>query len=240
MPIKTLGLILYAAYHSMQPCETVFVELAKASNPALELKVEQVYLDEFAKAACETSNPDALWLLAKQESNFRFLIVRENSKKPKIHEGQAAINLLAKLKANPDEPRYQSIDIGALQFNWRWHREAFHDDPIAAVAPKAQVDYFLNKYSHYIYKRCDDRWVGCYHNQANPEVGAKYQASVLKRNTKFAILALYYLRDVRLSLSEEERAELPAIETEDFYQVFHLSRSFPLPKKIFDTLATDP
>jgi len=237
MALSTLGIILYVAYQSMQPCEKVFVDLAKISNPGLESNYEQVYLEEFATAACETSNPDALWLLAKQESNFRFMIVRENARKAKIHEGQDAINFLAEMKKKPKAARYQSIDIGALQFNWKWHKGAFENDPIAALSPTTQVNYFIKKYSNEIFKRCEDRWVGCYHNQADEQIGAKYQASVVKRNKKFTLISLNYLNGFRLAMNPDERAKLPAIEKEDFYRVFEIAKSFPLPKKVQGDIA---
>lgn len=232
VPIHTLGLILYAAHFSMQPCNTVFIDLAMASNPALKAGVEQVQLESFAEAACETSNPDMLWLLAKQESNFRFFIVRENKKVAKIHEGQDAVNLLAKLKHDPDSTRYQGIDIGVMQFNWRWHRKGFGDDPLTAVDPAAQVKYFLNKYSGEIFNRCANRWVGCYHNQGNSGLASRYQKSVGTRNKKFTMLVLQYLSDRRQALAQEGQVNLPYIEKDEFYRVFEISKSFPLPRKL--------
>ena len=98
MAMQALSIILYAALHTAQPCEKVFVDTAYSANPALKTE-ERPYLDEFAKAACATSNPDILWLLGLQETAFRFVIIRENKGKTfKITEGPAAFAALKALK----------------------------------------------------------------------------------------------------------------------------------------------
>ncbi len=234
MALKTLSLLFYAAYNAMQPCELVFQETARAANPSLDYSIEQPYLEEFAKAACQTSNPDVLWLLAQQETNFRFAIVRENGPVPLIHEGKDAVEFLKKFKtenANPDSTASRNIDIGVLQFNWNWHSEGFKNDPLKAISPSKQVDYFLQKYGTEIYKRCDDQWVGCYHNQIDKERGTRYQSAVMKKGKTLALRALSYLRDHRALMSKEEKALLPLIRKDEFYQVFEVAKTFPLPRK---------
>jgi len=242
MPLKTLSLLFYAAYNAMQPCEVVFQETAKAANPSIDYAIEQPYLEEFAKAACRTSNPDVLWLLAQQETNFRFAIVRENGPTPTIHQGKDAVEFLKGFKAantDPDSTHSQNIDIGVLQFNWNWHSEGFKNDPMKALSPATQVDYFLQKYGTEIYRRCDDKWVGCYHNQTDKERSTKYQSSVTKKGKTLALRALTFLRDHRKLMSKEEKALLPLIRKEEFYKVFEMAKTFPLPRKQILTFADD-
>lgn len=233
MALKTLSLILYAAYHSQMPCEKVFVDTAKAANIAIDFSAEEKQLEEFAKAACETSNPDIFWLIAQQESNFRFSIVRENGETPKIHKGKDAVQYLENLKAQGDsvDAAMKSVDIGVLQFNWRWHRDGFRKDPMVAVSPKQQVEYFLKQYGQEVFRRCEDRWVGCYHHQTDVDRADKYQSAVQKKSKRFVMLTLYFLRDQRKMLTAEERKMLPPIVKDDFYKVFQLSTGFPLPHK---------
>lgn len=230
MPLKSLSLILYAAYHSLQPCETVFQETAQAANPSVNFKEEQPYLEEFAKAACKTSNPDVLWLIAQQESNFRFTIVRANGAEPKLYRGKEAVNFLKTLRSSSEDPR-PNVDIGVLQFNWGWHKDGFQSNAEAALSPKKQVDYFLKRFGNEIYRRCDDQWVGCYHNQTNQERANRYQSAVLKKGKTLALHSLYWLRNYRKQLTESERQVLPVVKKDDFYRIFETAQGFPLPRR---------
>lgn len=250
MPLKALSLIMYAAYNAMLPCEAVFQETAKAANPAIDFAIEQPYLEEFAKAACQTSNPDILWLIAQQESNFRFAIVRENGPTPHIHKGRDAVDFLKRFKAASEDPNSgmsRNFDIGVLQFNWNWHSDGFKNDPTKALSPRKQVDYFLRKFGSEIFRRCDERWVGCYHNQTDSERAMRYQTAVVKKGKTLALRTLTFLRDYRQSMTAEERKLLPIVLKEDFYKVFELAKTLPLPRKQIlhftddrDALAQDP
>jgi hypothetical protein len=230
MAMQTLSLILYAAYMSLQPCESVFEETAKKANPRVKWEVEGPALTEFAKAACQTSNPDVLWLIAQQESNFRFSIIRINGTEPKILQGEAAQAFLKELKDQPEGTR-TNVDIGALQINWMWHHKGFDSDPLQALSPAKQVDYFLKEFGEEIYRRCDDKWVGCYHNQTSSERSQRYQAAVLKKGKILALKSLYYMRDHRKALSKEERMLLPLVKKDEFYRAFETVGGFPLPRK---------
>jgi hypothetical protein len=240
MELKSLSLILYAAYHSLQPCETIFQETAKAANPTVNFKVEQPYLEEFAKAACKTTNPDVLWLIAQQESNFRFTIIRENGEDAKIHQGEEAIQYLRNLRRTRREQRV-NVDIGVLQFNWAWHKDGFKNDPLLALSPKKQVDYFLKRFGDEIYRRCEDQWVGCYHNQRDQKRANRYQAAVLKKGKLLAMHSLYFLRNHRKQLADSERRLLPLVKKEEFYRIFETAQGFPLPRRhLFDFVDDKP
>ncbi len=233
MEVQAMSILLYTALQSMQPCEKVFVDTAMASNPKFALE-EKTYLEEFAKASCNTSNPDALWLLAYQETNFRFLIVRENLGKDfKITRGNEAIKTLKRLKAETakDKVANLNVDIGVMQFNWRWHGANFEKDPLAALSPKKQVKYLIEKFSPYIYDACDIAWIGCYHNQANVELTGKYFTSVFKKAETLTSLSLKFLKVNRSRLSGEQLDQLPPVRVADIKQSLAYTRSFPRPEQ---------
>lgn len=230
MALQSLSLLLYAAYVSLQPCETLFTETAKSANPKMNWSAEEPYLREFAKAACQTSNPDVLWLIAQQESNFRFQIIRVNGETPKVLEGDEARALLESMRRNP-EANPKNVDIGVLQINWLWHQKGFSQNPELALSPARQVDYFLKEFGVEIERRCDERWVGCYHNQSDPVRSQRYQQAVLKKGKVLALQALYAIRSHRKGLTAEERKVMPAVKKDEFYRVFDSVGGFPLPQK---------
>ncbi|RZA26496.1 MAG: hypothetical protein EOP10_03415 [Proteobacteria bacterium] len=235
MALQSMGIILYSALQTMQPCEKVFADTAIAANPHFKME-EKAYLDEFAKASCATSFPDILWLLAFQETNFRFMIVRENMGVDyRITEGKAAVETLKTLKtANADtlaiRPN-QNVDIGVMQFNWRWHGENFQKDPLLALSPTRQVNYFVEKYSRYIYNVCDQSWVGCYHNQTNLVLSGNYQKSITKKTVVLATHSLRFLKEYRGKLNGELLGSLPSIKLVDIRKNFAYLQSFPKPQR---------
>ncbi|RYZ47824.1 MAG: hypothetical protein EOP07_26525 [Proteobacteria bacterium] len=233
MSSTVMSIILYTAFQAMQPCEKVFVETAKSANPAFKTS-ETAYLDEFAKAACATSNPDILWLLALQETNFRFVIIRENKGKDyAIKEGPSAVAYLKSLKKKSKwkDPPKMNVDIGVMQFNWHWHGKGFDSNPMEALSPKRQVAYFVEKYSKEIYNTCDEGWVGCYHNQSNDKRSSGYQSDISKKTKRLASNALEFLGKYRQTLSGEALEMLPPIVVQQFRDSYAYSKSFPRPKK---------
>ncbi|MDQ3230374.1 MAG: hypothetical protein M3Q07_01025, partial [Pseudobdellovibrionaceae bacterium] len=160
----TLSVILYAAAHAGQNCETVFQETAAKVNPNVMTNGERPYLEELASAACQTTNPDIIWQIVNQESSFRFVIARDNSEEGgRVYRGAAAINFLKDLrrKSPRSKEKAASVDIGAMQFNWAWHQDSFGRDPLRMLSPAAQVEYLLEKFGEHIYQRCSSKWVGC-------------------------------------------------------------------------------
>ena len=242
MALPAMSIILYTALQSMQPCEKVFADTAKAANPTFKSD-EQAYLEEFAKASCETSNPDILWLLALQETNFRFVIVRQNrGQNFKITQGAEAIRTLKelKMKSRSATPPSLNVDIGVMQFNWRWHGQAFGNDPLSAISPKRQVNYFLEKYSRTIYSVCEKGWVGCYHNQSNVKLSTQYQKDITKKTRTLADKSLTFLREHRGQLNGEILGTLPPVIPSDIFKNFAYVRSFPRPlKQTFNKLLAD-
>ncbi len=239
----TLSVILYAAAHAGQNCETVFQETASKVNPEVVSDEERPYLQELAAAACQTTNPDIIWQIVNQESSFRFVIARDNSDgEGKVYRGPAAINFLKDLKkkARQNPEKSANIDIGAMQFNWVWHGNAFDRDPVRMLSPAAQVDYFIEKFGESIYQRCLNKWVGCYHNASDSQRGSRYQSAVLKKGRVLQLEALYFLQASLKAMSSEQKAQLPRIRKDEFYQVLSLSRDMRLPEKELRRFVSNP
>lgn len=233
MSSVTLSVILYAAIHSGQSCETVFQETARAANPGALLKAEQPYLQELAHAACQTNNPDIIWQIVQQESNFRFLIVRQNAGR-RIYRGEEALQYLDRLARNEAD---SNVDVGVMQLNWAWHSEGFRKNPNLMLAPAKQVDYLLDHYGDFIVRRCEERWVGCYHHPYDPVSAARYEKLVQKRGRLLAAETLDFLESSRKAMSPEQKAVLPLIVREEIFEVLDQAKDQPLPQKEFFSVA---
>ncbi|WP_218109985.1 hypothetical protein [Oligoflexus tunisiensis] len=234
---------MYAAAHAGQNCETVFQETAAKVNPNVLTNGERPYLEELAYAACQTTNPDIIWQIANQESSFRFLIARHNTEKgARIYKGTAAVDFLKDLrkKSRKGSAKSSSVDVGAMQFNWSYHQEGFGHDPVRMLSPSAQVEYLLETFGEYIYQRCSSKWVGCYHNASDSELGSRYQKAVRKKGRVLQLQALYYLKGALKEMSPEQKAALPRLRKEEFFQVLNQSRDMPLPEREIRRFVINP
>src|SRR5207244_3667766 len=104
-------------------------------------------------------------------------------------------------------------------------------DPLAALSPKLQVKYFLDKYSRLIYDVCDTAWVGCYHNQTDQALSNNYQKDITKKTVKLANHALNFLRIQRGKLNGELLESLAPVTASDFKTALASVRSFPKPEQ---------
>ncbi len=233
MSSVTLSVILYAAIHSGQSCEKVFEETARTANPGTVLKAEEPYLQELAIAACQTNNPDIIWQIVQQESNFRFLIVRQNAGK-RVYRGEEALQYLDRLAKGEADT---NVDVGVMQLNWTYHRAGFNNSPKQMLLPAEQVDYLLDTFGDFIVRRCSERWIGCYHNPSNQRSAKRYEKLVQKRGKLLAAETIDFLEETRLSMSAEQKADLPPIRREEILEVLNQTRERPLPEKEFFSLA---
>jgi hypothetical protein len=239
----TLSVILYAAAHAGQNCETVFQETAAKVNTHIMSNGERPLLEELAFAACQTTNPDIIWQIVNQESSFRFIIARDNSEEGgRVYRGLAAVNFLKDLQKKSGRPSQKnvSVDIGAMQFNWSWHQKGFGQDPMRMLSPGAQVEYLLEKFGERIYQRCSSQWVGCYHSASDRARGSRYQSEVLKKGRILQLQALFYLKDALKTMSPEQKASLPRLRKDEFYRVLSLSKDMPLPEREFRRFVINP
>jgi hypothetical protein len=230
MPLpSSFGVIFYVAVHTGQSCELAFREMALATGLRMSEAKEASQLKEFAEASCRTSNPDILWQLAYQESNFRFAIARENlgAGLANLYQGEAAMTFL---RAFTPFDLSRNVDIGVLQMNWAYHHNGFQDDPIKALSPSAQVRYFLKSFSPEIFERCHGRWVGCYHTTNDKARAQKYEQDVLEKGRILRLHALRYLRKVRGDLPPRSRQALPTIQKDDVDNLLAFAREVPIPQ----------
>lgn len=233
MSSLALSVILYAALHSGQSCESVFVQTAMAANHGLPYGGEELQLDDLAQAACRSSNPDVIWQIAHTESNFRFLIVRDNrQKQAEVLRGDKAQRLIEALPQ-----KAANVDVGVLQLNWTWHRQYFQNQPARMLTASGQVKYLLESFGEFIYKRCANRWMGCYHNPTNEAAAQRYEKIVRKNGHLLKALSLRYAEEVRRGMNPEQRAELPLWNAEDFDRLAQTAPGLPQPVREFLALA---
>ncbi|MBC7533672.1 MAG: hypothetical protein H7318_19065 [Oligoflexus sp.] len=228
MVASSFGVIFYVALHTGQSCELAFRDMARATGFKSHEEADLSAMEEFSRAACSTSNPDIIWQLAFQESNFRFQLLRENfpGNMANIYEGEAArtfLNRLGRFDLN------RNIDIGVMQFNWAWHHHGFEQDPLRLMGPKAQVEYFLKSFSGEIFDRCHGRWVGCYHSVNDKSRAQKYEQDVLEKGRLLRLHALRYIRKMRTAMAETQRSVLPPILQSDIDKLLEFAREVPIP-----------
>jgi len=236
---SSFGVILYVALHSGKSCDSAFRDMARAVGFKSKDPMEIAAMNEFSSAACRTSNPDIIWQLAYQESGFRFQLVRENLANGfgNIYQDDAALRFLARMKPSDSS---RNIDIGVMQFNWNWHHQGFLHNPLLALTPKAQVDYFLKTFSGEIYERCQGRWVGCYHSSNNQSRAQKYEGEVLEKGRLLRLHALQYLRKIRSGMDELRRRKLPPILQDDVDQLIAYAREVPIPLPLGPLVSRKP
>lgn len=226
MVASSFGVIMYVALHTGQSCERSFQEMARAGGFKAREGAELAAMKAFSAAACASSNPDIIWQLAYQESNFRFQLVRENlpGNAANLYEGEAADAFLKRLNTFD-----RNVDIGIMQFNWAWHHQGFEQNPLKVLEPKAQVDYFLKSFSGEIFERCHGRWVGCYHSTNDKSRAQKYEQEVLEKGRILRLYALRYIRKMRTAMAESQRSLLPPILQSDIDRLLEFAREVPIP-----------
>lgn len=227
--LSTLSLILYAAFHTGQSCETVFRESVQRIRP-ISSETSQMHLQTLSEAACKTSNPDIIWKLAYQESSFRFDIIRINiDDEHKIMTGKKAHEYLENLKQTQEK---FNIDIGVMQINWRWHGHRFNYDPTAMIQPERQVRYIMEQLSPSMVKRCAEAWVGCYHHPSDRHRAERYQKMVLDKTEHLATSLLNYMEESFVEMDTDKKRLLPPFRKKDFKQVLQRSLKMLPPEEL--------
>ena len=215
--LAAASMIIYASVHTGQTCDKVFVDSVMEIRKHRVSKAEKPKLERFAKAACETSNPDIFWQIAKQESSFRFDIVRVN-KQAKVLQKNEATKYVSDLKKS--QIAYNA-DIGVMQINWYWHRKGFKNDPIKMLDPAEQVKYIESRMAPNMAKRCSaDNWVGCYHNPSDKKRAHSYQKKVKKSARLLTMTLLYYIKDKLAKMPKHKRKKLPLVKKKEFYLAY--------------------
>jgi len=167
--------ILDTAYYLNRPCHQIFVESVYHENPT-SYRNNYADLKNFAEAACQTSNPDIIWDIAKVESNFNFKILGVAGKSV-LKNNYEIQNYLKGISQN------SNFDIGPMQINWRYHA-AKSGYPISYFFDgKFSVYYVSTKIIGNLVSSCKNAWISCYHSAKSGE-GLKYKRLIYNADQK--------------------------------------------------------
>ncbi len=167
------------------PCHVLFLAAAgKASSNKLPAD-ERLLMLNFAKAACDTQNPDILWQIAHVESMFKIRIVNIEGKQ--VLTGNDAKKFLLK-----GLPKNKNVDIGPLQINWKANGSKWEYEPINYLNGEFSVDFLSNKILKTYVKTCGDKWINCYHSY-NKDRGLGYRNKIELSGRKLRNILVTYL-----------------------------------------------
>ncbi len=150
----------YVAKERNIPCHVLFLAAAgKATSNKLPAD-ERILMMDFAKAACQTQNPDILWQIAHVESRFKIRVINIEGKT--VLTGVEAQNYLKK-----GLPKNKNVDIGPLQINWRANGSKWGYEPIKYLSGTFSVNFLSNKILKTYVRSCGLKWINCYHSYDN-------------------------------------------------------------------------
>ena len=165
------SLIAYVASTTGLSCQHVFLEAIVRTTPrVVRTRSEHDELKIFAYESCRTQNPDALWIIARQETGFRFNIIRFNMRSGagKVVEGEKAIaakkQIQSEIDAGSKRARQLNADIGVMQVNLGYHGKSFGHNLANMMDPRAQVRFVTENFVNTLYKTCGKEWSACYHS----------------------------------------------------------------------------
>jgi hypothetical protein len=170
--------ILDTAFYFKKPCYEVFSMAVYQENP-VSYKQNYADLKKFSQAACQTSNPDIIWSIAKVESNFNFKIVGIEGKN--ILKTDSDINEYLK-KAKKDS----NFDLGPMQINWKYHASKSGYPARYFFDGSFSVYYVTQNILGGIVKSCKQNWVSCYHS-FNSQEGNRYKTRIFNADQKLRI-----------------------------------------------------
>lgn len=177
--------IVYISKKRKIPCHEIFLAAAgKATNGKLPPD-ERLEILNFAKAACDSNNPDIIWQIAHVESAFKMKVVHIDGKSVLTGENAKKYLLNGLLKN-------ENVDIGPLQINWRANGSRFDYHPSDFLNGEFSVD-FLKKHilKDYVLS-CKENWINCYHSY-NKTKGNKYREKIQKSGVKLKEILSGYL-----------------------------------------------
>jgi hypothetical protein len=175
----------YVAKERNIPCHVLFLAAAgKATSNKLPAD-ERLLMWDFAKAACQTKNPDILWQIAHVESSFKIRVIHIEGKT--VMTGVEAEDYLKKgLTKN------KNVDIGPLQINWRANGSKWGYEPIQYLSGSFSVDFLSNKILKTYVNSCGLKWINCYHSYDNDR-GWGYRGKIDSSGIKLRRILSSYL-----------------------------------------------
>ena len=167
------------------PCHVLFLAAAgKATSNKLPAD-ERILIMNFAKAACQTKNPDILWQIAHVESSFKIKVIHIDGKTVKT--GADAENYLKN-----GLPKNKNVDIGPLQINWRANGSKWGYEPIQYLSGAFSVDFLSNKILKTYVNSCGLKWINCYHSY-NYDRGIGYRGKIVSSGLRLREILKSYL-----------------------------------------------
>ncbi len=167
------------------PCHVLFLAAAgKVTSNKLPAD-ERVLMMDFAKAACQTQNPDILWQIAYVESEFKIRIINIGGKTVKT--GAEAEKYLKK-----GLPKNKNVDIGPLQINWRANGSKWGYEPVKYLSGTFSVNFLSNKILKTYVRSCGLKWINCYHSYDNDR-GWGYRGKINLSGLKLRKILFSYL-----------------------------------------------
>lgn len=167
--------ILDTANYLNRPCYQIFIESVYQENYT-SYRNNYSDLKNFAEAACQTSNPDIIWDIAKVESNFNFKILGVAGKSV-LKKKNDIENYLKEISHN------SNFDIGPMQINWKYHAEKSGYPISYFFDGKFSVYYVSTKIIGSLVSSCKTEWISCYHSAKSSE-GYKYKKLIYNADQK--------------------------------------------------------
>lgn len=175
----------YVAKKRNIPCHVLFLAAAgKVTFNKLPAD-ERLLVMDFAKAACQTQNPDILWQISHVESGFKMRVIHIDGKT--VITGEKAEDYL-KNGLSKDK----NVDIGPLQINWRANGSKWKYKPIQYLSGSFSVDFLSNKILKTYVNTCGIKWINCYHSYKN-ERGWSYRRKIDSSGKKLREILGNYL-----------------------------------------------
>lgn len=177
--------ISYTSHSSHLSCSLLFSTTASQATNQNFTKSEKNSFRPFARAACQTQNPDIIWEIAYVESKFKQHIVAVNGKE--ILMNKEAFHFL-----RHGITENSNVDIGPLQINWKANGTHWHYKPEKFMDGKFSVEFLSTKILNTYVTSCHNAWIQCYHSK-NKKLGAEYLANIKNARKKLRMLLSKFL-----------------------------------------------
>lgn len=177
--------IQYVAKKRKIPCYELFLASAGRATSNKLPADERILMMDFAKAACQTKNPDILWQIAHVETAFKIRVIHIEGKT--VLMGDNAEEYLKR-----GLPKNKNVDIGPLQINWRANGSKWGYNPIQYLSGSFSVNFLSNKILKNYVSSCGIKWINCYHSYDNDR-GLGYRKKIDSSGLKLRIILSSFL-----------------------------------------------
>jgi hypothetical protein len=150
------SLIAFVANETGSPCDDVFVKLALSAKPS-RTSNEKSDLEGFAKIACNSQNPDDLWVASFLRTGFVVRVVVQNQKK--VHTGEKAISFAR--DRGTSRASLGEFHVGPIYIDFSEYQKSIPETSMeTAMSPAGQLTWLQTLRPKYEPK-CGIHWVSC-------------------------------------------------------------------------------